>query len=403
MDNHKRDALLLIDKIKQHLTTPDGGHAIRAETLADISRLQLAVETPFETINRIGYQTWQNACVRIALELGVFGTLVAREGAYVEVQELAATHGADPVFLVRIMRVIVALGLCAEARVEEYQANSKTPIMTMPQGIASFKAWFDLFTPAAAKLPECILSQNYQNPTRSNKSAFAYATGTEFWNHLQKSPMHSRIFNDYMATRRRGRQRWFDTYPVDRELSSALPNSDSNLQKESSILLVDVGGNRGHDLIALKSNHPNLAGKMILQDLPEVVANAEFDLEDDNRLEAMAHDFFEPQPIRHALAYHFRAIFHDWPDDSCRQILSHTAAAMKQKYSKLLISEFVLPDMDTPLFPATLDIQMMGLHAGMERSERQWRALLNLAGLEVAKIWQGVKGGEAVIEARLKD
>lgn len=42
---------------------------------------------------------------------------------------------------VRIMRVIVALGLCAEARVEEYQANSKTPIMTMPQGIASFKAW----------------------------------------------------------------------------------------------------------------------------------------------------------------------------------------------------------------------------------------------------------------------
>lgn len=76
---------------------------------------------------------------------------------------------------------------------------------------------------------------------------------------------------------------------------------------------------------------------------------------------------------------------------------------MKQKYSKLLISEFVLPDMDTPLFPATLDIQMMGLHAGMERSERQWRALLNLAGLEVAKIWQGVKGGEAVIEARLKD
>lgn len=116
--------------------------------------------------------------------------------------------------------------------------------------------------------------------------------------------MHSRIFNDYMATRRRGRQRWFDTYPVDRELSSALPNSDSNLQKESSILLVDVGGNRGHDLIALKSNHPNLAGKMILQDLPEVVANAEFDLEDDNRLEAMAHDFFEPQPIRRIDSLH---------------------------------------------------------------------------------------------------
>lgn len=143
-----------------------------------------------------------------------------------------------------------------------------------------------------------MLFQNYQNPTQSNKSAFAYATGTEFWNHLQKSPMNSRIFNDYMATRRRGRQSWFDIYPVDRELSSALPNSDSNLQQESSILLVDVGGNRGHDLIALKANYPNLAGKMILQDLPEVIANAEVNSEDDNRIEAMAHDFFEPQPIR---------------------------------------------------------------------------------------------------------
>lgn len=76
---------------------------------------------------------------------------------------------------------------------------------------------------------------------------------------------------------------------------------------------------------------------------------------------------------------------------------------MKPNYLKLLISEFVLPDMNTALFPATLDMQMMGLHAGMERSERQWRTLLDFAGLRVIKIWQDVKGGEAVIEAMLKD
>lgn len=43
--------------------------------------------------------------------------------------------------IVRIMRVIVALGLCAETGVEEYKANQKTGIMTIPQGISSFKAW----------------------------------------------------------------------------------------------------------------------------------------------------------------------------------------------------------------------------------------------------------------------
>lgn len=76
---------------------------------------------------------------------------------------------------------------------------------------------------------------------------------------------------------------------------------------------------------------------------------------------------------------------------------------MKPAYSKLLISEFVLPNTDTGLFPASLDMQMMGLHAGMERSEKQWRALLSSAGLEIVKIWQKVRGGEGVIEARLKD
>ena len=76
---------------------------------------------------------------------------------------------------------------------------------------------------------------------------------------------------------------------------------------------------------------------------------------------------------------------------------------MERDYSKLLISELVLPDAETALFPATLDIQMMGLHAGMERSEKQWRTLLDSAGLEIVKIWQEVKGGEAVIEATLKN
>ena len=75
---------------------------------------------------------------------------------------------------------------------------------------------------------------------------------------------------------------------------------------------------------------------------------------------------------------------------------------MKPGFSKLLISEFVLTDTETALFPASLDLQMMGLHAGMERSESQWRALLSEAGLEVVRIWRRGLGEESVIEARLR-
>ncbi|KAL8846669.1 MAG: hypothetical protein Q9221_008255 [Calogaya cf. arnoldii] len=421
MNSHEDQISPLLDRIKQSLAAPYSTSAEHAQTLADISRLQLAVETPLDTIYRIGHQTWQNACVRIALELGVFDTLLAKKGALVGIHELASASGADAVFLgklliysdpkthvdssssiaVRIMRVIVALGLCTETGVEEYTANSKTEIMTIPQGISSFKSWFDIFTPAAVKMPEYMRSQNYQNPTQSTNSAFAYATGSEFWTHLDKTPTHSHIFNDFMATRRQGRKSWYDIYPVSHELSS-LSSADTGSKEEGKVLLVDVGGNRGHDLVELRARNPELSGKIIVQDLPDVVAHASFNPDENLVIEAMPHDFFQPQPIRHAFAYHFRAIFHDWPDSACRQILSRTAAAMQPDYSKLLISEFVLPDRDTALFPATLDMQMMGLHAGMERSEKQWRNLLDSAGLQVVKLWQDIKGGEGVIEATLK-
>ena len=74
---------------------------------------------------------------------------------------------------------------------------------------------------------------------------------------------------------------------------------------------------------------------------------------------------------------------------------------MRRGYSKLLISELVLPARGASLFAASLDLQMMGLHAGMERSETQWHKLLQSAGLTIVKIWQSMSGGESVIEASL--
>ncbi|KAL8950891.1 MAG: hypothetical protein Q9222_003108 [Ikaeria aurantiellina] len=394
MNDQKAKALALIEQIKDTITVPNRTSADHAELLATISRLQLAIESPLETIYRIGHQSWQKASVKIALDLGVFDKLVARGQNTLSINELASICGANAVFLVRIMRVIVALGLCTQTEIEEYAANEKTKIMTVPQGISSFKSWFDIFTPAALALPSHMKSQHYQNPTTSTTSAFASATGSEFWAHLNKTPSHAEIFNDFMATRRQGRRNWYDYYPIEKDIAAT---ADSIKNSNDDVFLVDIGGNRGHDLINLKSKYPHLPGKLILQDLPDVVANASFT--PDSGIEAMAHDFFTPQPIKHAPLYTLRAILHDWPSSTCHTILTHIAAAMAPAgKSKLLIAEFILTDTVTALFPATLDIQMMGLHAGMERSESQWRKLLMEAGLEVVGVWQEVKGGEGVLE-----
>lgn len=97
--------------------------------------------------------------------------------------------------------------------------------------------------------------------------------------------------------------------------------------------------------------------------------------------------------------YHLRAILHDWPTVECRNILSHVAEAMEPDYSRLIIRDFVLPDTGAPLLAGCNDLLMMVLLAGMERTESQWRELLESVDLEIVGIWNLINGGEGVIEA----
>ena len=72
---------------------------------------------------------------------------------------------------------------------------------------------------------------------------------------------------------------------------------------------------------------------------------------------------------------------------------------MRKGYSKLLLNELILPDRDCPLSPAGMDLNMLAMHAGMERTQSQWRELLGSAGFEIVNFWPPPGEGEGVIEA----
>ena len=77
---------------------------------------------------------------------------------------------------------------------------------------------------------------------------------------------------------------------------------------------------------------------------------------------------------------------------------------MEPGYSKILLSETILPDMGCSLLQAGLDIQMMGMHAGMERTRAQWKKLLEGEGFRIVKFWMAPGGdGEGIVEAELND
>jgi O-methyltransferase domain len=81
-------------------------------------------------------------------------------------------------------------------------------------------------------------------------------------------------------------------------------------------------------------------------------------------------------------------------------ILKNQADAMRPGYSKLLICDVVLPDTNCSEHGTGLDIGMMILHSGMERSESQWSQLLQQAGLKLVKIWRPSSADySAIVEA----
>jgi hypothetical protein len=101
-----------------------------------------------------------------------------------------------------------------------------------------------------------------------------------------------------------------------------------------------------------------------------------------------------------ARAYYMHSVLHDWPDELCRKILANIVAAMRPGHSKVLVNENVIPDTGAYWETTSLDLIMMEIGSG-ERTERQWHALLESAGLKIIKIWTAQRGVESLIECEL--
>lgn len=211
--------------------------------------------------------------------------------------------------------------------------------------------------------------------------------------HLMKNPAMMDNFNKFMSGALATRPEWHKMIMVEELLLA-----DAERDNPEAVLLVDVGGGEGHDIASFHKAFPNAPGKLVLQDLPFVIDNIK-DL--DPVVVRQKHDFFEIQPVRGARAYYFRYILHDWNDDACVKILHQTAAAMTRGYSKLFIFEWILPSRGVPLYPALLDINMMALLNGTERTEAQWTTLLAKGGFKVIQFHKHGEDAEGLIEAEL--
>lgn len=231
--------------------------------------------------------------------------------------------------------------------------------------------------PAALASPAFLKNSRYKDPTDSSCTPWnnAHSTQLKYFDYLnQPDREHQRddFINQLQAKNQVTRQ-WYQSLNAPQVLGQATSNAP---------LLIDIGGNDGNELVSLLNQHPTLAGGLLLQDLPGPISKAEIP----DRIAAQAYDFFTPQPVHGAKNYYMHRILHDWPDDQCREILRNQKAAMKPGYSKILINEIVIPDQGATWLEAGIDMIMLAKHASTERTESEWRDLVDSAALKIVEI-----------------
>ncbi|RAL08720.1 o-methyltransferase [Aspergillus homomorphus CBS 101889] len=369
----------------------------RSKILDSARSLVYALETPREAIIRHCWsQSTLYAAIETAVDLDLFRAL-SRDAKPKSAAELALATGVNPVMLARILKHLAAMGVIKETGPDEYRRTGFSISMQSARYSDAYPCMTGCITAGVLALPAHLKATNYTTPNDGTKSAFqrGFDTDLHFFDFLKQHPQHASEFNNHMSAYRQGRPSWMDPgfYPVRRLVEEITVSTED-------VLLVDMGGGMGHDLSEFRRKWPDLAGRLIVQELPDVVAQAR-ELNLDPRIELMVHDFFDEQVIIGARAYYMHSALHDWTDDDCRRILRSLVPAMREGYSKLLINENVIPSTNAYWETTSLDIIMMADFASRERTESQWRALIESVGLKVVKIWTARRGVESLIECEV--
>ncbi|MCZ4610304.1 methyltransferase [Streptomyces sp. Lzd4kr] len=162
--------------------------------------------------------------------------------------------------------------------------------------------------------------------------------------------------------------------------------------------VADIGGADGTLMVELLTARPERRG--IVFDLPSTVSAARPMLQAaglEERVEVVAGDFFEKVPT--ADIYVLSAVLQDWNNASSLRILENVAKAAPAG-ARLVVIDMVVPEDDTPHPTKMIDITMMGMLGGRQRSESEWRRLLADGGFTLQRVVTG-SGSYSALEATL--
>jgi hypothetical protein len=316
---------------------------------------------PYADINQIARGYAPAACLWAAAKLDVAELLA---GGPTPVSELARATHTEENALYRILRALASINVFRETVPRTFE---NTPLSeAMRSGIARSARDEILFEADPLHMNTYA---ELMHSIETGGTAFKKVTGTEPFEFFRQHSEENDAFNAAM------------TAITARSVNPLVQSYDFG----ESGTLADIGGGHGELLTMILQKHRGLRG--IVFDLPHVVEGARPRIAEAglaSRCDIVGGDFFQSLPP--ADSYVMKSIVHDWDDERATKILKNCAAALRGTAGKVLLIGFVIVPGNEPDMAKWLDIEMLAMAGGRERTEVEHAALFSKAGLKLARV-----------------
>src|SRR5579863_1402132 len=318
---------------------------------------------------------WLSQAIYVAAKLGIADLL--RDGPQSCIA-LAASTGSDAPSLFRLMRALSSVGIFA------HRGGNHFALSRLAEGLhtnvhGSLRAM--VITIGEIHYRAC---GNLLHSVQTGSPAFNSVFGASLFDYLQQNADAADAFNQGMAN-------------VSSMLAYAVLMAYDFAGLSS---IVDIGGGQGKLLEKILQFTSGISGTVF--DTASTIESAEQGIGNDawsRRCSYVIGDFFSSVP-QGADAYLLCGVIHDWDDGRAIRILRNCRRAMAGT-GRLLIVDLVVPDTDTVSFSKLLDLNMLAMTGGQERTKAQFHALLDAADYKLSRIIPTL-APQSIIEAMPK-
>ncbi len=330
----------------------DGSLSLIDHSGETVLELRKPTGTLLETLSGDMVGLWRTQTIRAAVELGVFESLPATAEQIKSGTGLARTTGG------RLLNALLEMGLVSRDSDDLYYSTDRGSYLSRKHPLSLASAALHWGRESYLAWSEIVRT------LRTGQPGFEYALGRNFFDWVGERPEDLRSYHTAMATYAK------------HDYGALAEYVDFTVHRS----ILDAGGGTGELTFALLRSCPGLSG--VIMDRAEVTATAKVPADLNGRCHFVGADLFDKWPAS-SEAVVLARVLHDWPDSDALRILKRARESMRVG-DALYVLELVKDESTGS--GGLLDLHMLVMTGGAERTEAQFREMLSQSGFRMLDV-----------------